>query len=83
MQSRDHDYALTGATLVDGTGQLPLQNATILVQVRKIVCVGPKDQIEIPSAVRTHDLRGKTLMPGLITVLSCQVLGSWPRVLWA
>lgn len=59
-------YALKGATLVDGTGKPPLQNATVLIQDREIVRVGSVDQTEIPSDVHVYDVSGKTLMPGLI-----------------
>jgi imidazolonepropionase-like amidohydrolase len=59
-------YALTGATLIDGTGSAPLPDATLIVDGRSIAQVGPAGQLPLPSDMRSYGLRGKTLMPGLI-----------------
>lgn len=52
--------------MIDGTGKPPLPQATVVVEGRKIVRVGPADQIELPSEMPVYDVRGKTVMPGLI-----------------
>ena len=57
-------YALKGATLIDGTGKPPLQNATVVVDGRQIADVG--NEISIPDGVPVYDVRGNTVMPGLI-----------------
>src|SRR5262245_1131030 len=62
----DSVFALTGATLIDGTGRAPIPNATLVVDGHNIAQVGPADQITLPSDLRIYDLRGQTLMPGLI-----------------
>jgi imidazolonepropionase-like amidohydrolase len=59
-------YALAGATLIDGTGSAPVPNATLVVDGSSIAQVGPAEQVSLPSDMRSYDLRGKTLMPGLI-----------------
>jgi len=50
--------------LIDGTGNPPVENATILIEGLKIKAVG-KD-IETPSEVGVIDATGMTVMPGLI-----------------
>ncbi len=59
-------YALQGATLIDGTGKLPLPDATVVVEGRTVSRVGPTSRIELPGDIPVYDVRGKTLMPGLI-----------------
>ncbi len=59
-------YALKGATLIDGTGKPPFEHATILIDGRLIVRVGTETEIEVPSNIPIYDVRGKTVMPGLI-----------------
>lgn len=66
MQNHYPVYALSGASLIDGTGKPPLRDATVLIRGCGIVRVGPADQIEISSDVPVYDIHGKTLMPGLI-----------------
>ena len=58
--------ALTGATLIDGTGAPPLPDATVMVEGRTIAAVGPAGAVETARDAAVYDLRGKTLMPGLI-----------------
>ena len=58
---------LTGATVIDGTGQEPTENAAVLIEDQRIVAVGPEASLEAPAeTVQRYDLRGKTLLPGLI-----------------
>ena len=57
--------AITGATLIDGTGSEPRRDATILIRDGKLERVdGPAPGIT--GAARTIDVAGKTVMPGLI-----------------
>ncbi len=64
--SPDH-YRLTGATLIDGTGGDPVQNAEIEVNDGRIVYAGTvRDDDAAPHGVRTVDLGGKTVLPGFI-----------------
>lgn len=56
--------AITGGTLIDGTGADPTSQATILIEGSKIAAVG-KD-VQIPSGSEIIDAKSKTIMPGLI-----------------
>ena len=56
--------AFVGARLIDGTGAAPVENAIILVRDGRIKAVGPK--VEIPAGAERIDLKGKTVIPGLI-----------------
>lgn len=57
--------ALTNARVItmDG-GSRVLENATILVRGNRIEAVGPG--LSVPAGARVFDLRGKTVMPGMI-----------------
>lgn len=59
-------YALVGATLIDGTGAHPVQNACVIVRDDKIEAVGKRDEVAIPEGAEVVDLTNMTLLPGLI-----------------
>lgn len=44
----------------------PIENGTLLVDGKKIVAVGPADEVEVPDGAKTVDATGKWIMPGLI-----------------
>ena len=58
--------ALVGAMLIDGTGGIPLDDSTVLLDGEKIVAAGPRGSVDIPPQAEEIDLTGLTLMPGLI-----------------
>lgn len=58
--------ALTHVLLVDGTGAEPKLDQTILIRAGSIAAVGPVSAIRIPEGVRTMDLNGHTVVPGLV-----------------
>jgi imidazolonepropionase-like amidohydrolase len=58
--------AIVGATLLDGSGAPPLDNAAVVVRADRIVYAGPRAGAEIPSDARQIDATGKTVLPGLI-----------------
>ena len=58
--------ALTGATLIDGTGSPSRPGMTILVGGGRITDVFPDGSKPIPEAVPREDLRGRFVIPGLI-----------------
>src|SRR5262245_58326204 len=58
--------ALTGATLIDGTGRPPLLDAVVLIENGRIRAVGPRAQTRIPPGVERVDFTGLTILPGLI-----------------
>ena len=58
--------ALTHATVIDGTGSAPLRDTTVLIQGGRITAVYPTGSRPTANTVRTEDLSGKWLIPGLI-----------------
>jgi imidazolonepropionase-like amidohydrolase len=56
-------FALTGATVIDGTGAAPKRNATVVMRGGKIECVG---ECEIGAGVERIDARGTWIVPGLV-----------------
>jgi imidazolonepropionase-like amidohydrolase len=59
-------YAVTGATLFDGTGAEAISNSIIIVREGRIECVGEQDDCSIPSKAETIDASGKYITPGMI-----------------
>ena len=60
-------YVLTGATVIDGNGGAPLENAAVHVDGERIAWVG--SAAELPAEARDAeqiDVSGKWLLPGLI-----------------
>ena len=58
--------ALTGGTLVDGTGAPPLAGAVVLIEGARIACVGTAADCDLPSGAQTIDVTGRWLTPGLV-----------------
>ena len=58
--------AITGATLIDGTGSLPVSNGVALIEGNEIVSAGPAQSVQVPEDAEIIDAKGMTLMPGLI-----------------
>lgn len=63
--SRAETLALTGATLIDGTGKAPLTDSTIVIKKGRIIAAGRRDQVKVPSDATVIDEKGKTILPGL------------------
>ncbi len=58
--------AITGATLIDGTGAAPVTQAALLINGDRIEAVGAQNQVPIPAEAEVIDVQGKYLLPGLI-----------------
>ncbi len=58
--------AITGGTLIDGTGKPPVSNATVLVRGDRIVAVGPSGSVNIPADAKRYEVAGKYILPGFI-----------------
>jgi imidazolonepropionase-like amidohydrolase len=58
--------ALTHVKLVDGTGEQPREDQTILIQGDRIWGVGPSDRLQPPPGATVLDLRGHTVTPGFV-----------------
>ncbi|MBI4513917.1 MAG: amidohydrolase family protein [Gemmatimonadetes bacterium] len=58
--------AFVGATLVDGTGAVPVPDAVVIVRDGLISCAGPRARCAIPRGEKIVDVRGRWIVPGLI-----------------
>jgi imidazolonepropionase-like amidohydrolase len=58
--------AYVGATLFDGTGADPVEDAVVIVMGDRIFEVGKRGEIEIPDYLTVVDVSGKWIVPGLI-----------------
>lgn len=60
------NVAITGATVIDGTGRAPIRNAVVVIQNGKVTAVGPAPSVTIPGGVTRVDGRGKWVIPGMM-----------------
>jgi len=58
--------ALTGATVIDGTGSAPRSGMTLLIKDGRIAALGPDGQVAIPAGAQQLALAGKTVLPGYV-----------------
>jgi imidazolonepropionase-like amidohydrolase len=58
--------ALTHVRVIDGTGAAPLEDQTIVIAEGKIKSVAPSATATVPSGAQTLDLKGYTVLPGLV-----------------
>src|SRR6476619_4146486 len=59
--------ALRNARVIDGRGDAPIDNATIVIRDGRIVAVGLSAGTTVPSGAEVVDYTGKTIIPGLIS----------------
>lgn len=59
-------FAFVGATVVDSATGESLPDAVVLVHGERIVAVGTRGEVVVPSGVAVLDLTGKWLVPGLV-----------------
>src|SRR2546426_11667713 len=57
---------LTGATLIDGTGAPPVSDAAVVIDGERIIAAGPRTGLTWPPDAEVLDVRGRTVIPGLI-----------------
>src|SRR5262245_60833168 len=66
LVAQDRVLVLEGGTLIDGTGRAPIADAVIVVVGTRIKTVGTRAQITNPAGATVIQLRGRTILPGLI-----------------
>jgi imidazolonepropionase-like amidohydrolase len=57
---------LANATIIDGTGAAPKALHTIVIRAGRIASVGPAGSVNAPDGARVIDLRGQTVIPGIV-----------------
>lgn len=67
--------ALTHVRVVDGTGAPARDDHTIVVSGSRILSVGPSASTAIPAGARVMELRGHTVIPGLVSLHEHTYLG--------
>jgi len=68
--------AITHAVIIDGNGNPPIEDGTVLIRAGKIEAVGYTSAIKIPANARVIDAKGKTVMPGLAD-MHAHLIGGW------
>ncbi|MGQ0641556.1 MAG: amidohydrolase family protein [Gemmatimonadaceae bacterium] len=58
--------AITGATVIDGTGASAIADATIVIRGARIAAVGPRARVTVPNGARIIDGTGKFVTPGFV-----------------
>lgn len=58
--------AIKAGSLINGTGEKPVNDQIILIEGKKIKEIGPSDVVKIPSDAEVLDASTMTVMPGLI-----------------
>ena len=58
--------AITNGTVLDGRGNDPLTESTILIEGERIIAVGSRSQVNIPRDATVIDAAGGSILPGLI-----------------
>lgn len=60
--------ALVGGRIITMRGDEVLEDATLVVRENRIVALGPRASTPVPPEAKVVDVKGKTLMPGLVDV---------------
>src|SRR5712671_8073658 len=66
LPPKDRVIALEGATLIDGAGGAPKQDALIIIRNGHVETIARVNEISIPKSAERINLAGKTIIPGLI-----------------
>ena len=62
----DPVVALTNVTVIDGTGSAPKADQTVIIRNGTIAEIGPAARVTVPAGARRLELRGHTVIPGLV-----------------
>jgi hypothetical protein len=58
--------AFTNVTIVDGTGSPTKTKQVVIIKNGLFIAIGDKSTVSIPEKAKVLDLKGKTLIPGLV-----------------
>ena len=59
------EFAIAGATLIDGTGAAPVPDSLVIVHDGRIAAAGARGKVAIPKGAPVIDGHGSSLLPGL------------------
>lgn len=65
-ENASNAIVLQGASLFDGTGAEPVGDSVVVIEGRRIACVGTESDCEIPETADLVDVNGKFITPGMI-----------------
>ena len=63
--SRADLIAITGGTLIDGTGNAPVPDAVVVIKDGRVFAAGPSAKVKVPKKAKVIDAHGKFILPGL------------------
>ena len=75
-------YLLKPAHIFDGESAQLHDNWVVLVRGQKMEAVGPASEVKAPADAKVIELRGMTLMPGLIDAHSHILLHPYSETVW-
>ena len=61
-----HSKVIIGGTLIDGTGDPPLKESSVVIAGSHILKTGPMGEVDVPRGAEVIDATGKTVVPGFI-----------------
>jgi imidazolonepropionase-like amidohydrolase len=59
--------ALVGARIITMSSNV-IENGTVVVEGNRVTAIGPSGSVAVPAGAKRVDVRGKTIMPGIIDV---------------
>ncbi len=65
LRAQERPVAFVGATVLPVSGP-PIPDGTVVVQGGRILAVGPSATVSVPRGAERVDVRGRTLIPGLV-----------------
>ncbi len=63
--SSANPIAITNVRIIDGSGGMPIERGTIVVEGQRIVAVGASSEVHVPAGSRRIDGKGGSALPGL------------------
>jgi imidazolonepropionase-like amidohydrolase len=72
----ERPFVYRGARILTAAGA-PIEHGVLIVDIGKIIAVGPEDRIPVPDGAKVRDVAGKTIIPGLVDTHSH--IGIFPR----
>ena len=83
IAGQDVTLALVGGRILDGYGGPMIEDGVILVAGDRIVTVGTRDAVDVPTGARVLSTEGMTVLPGLIDMhVHIQLLGHGDYERW-